>query len=443
MPEDLRNPDNIIDPQALNEWFVTRFDPQFPTLGNPSLGAPVIASTPYGVTTPSEEVLSAYDPIEFNCTWAGSDNTTISNIRMKAVLKSGAVPTLTTLGTQTKQSIDVSGTTTYRFNFADMLKTVLSPEYYNNITSDQINSAEELESICVRFQIDFSVLFVDKDGYEREDEVLNSGLYYVSNAILQHDESIRILDTTNDYVLSDSSSKFLTKAPQNKVIYSGEDEQLSFHYVGSTSLDLHYQTYDLDGNANSDNAKTSKLITNKYGTFTISDNGASTIIDDFANISKVDVWIEESTGAQISEKRTFLCKQSCATGYRLWWHNSLGGIDKYTFNNKTNKTYNVSKRTNYRKPLDNTPTTGERARGTMSVQGDSIFTATTSFLAGDLDMFVDLLNSTEVLFQPDVTSATLVPVVIMSTEQAEEDSDGLINMTIEFMPSQSHKTHIG
>jgi len=58
-------------------------------------------------------------------------------------------------------------------------------------------------------------------------------------------------------------------------------------------------------------------------------------------------------------------------------------------------------------------------------------------------MFIDLLNSTEVLFQPDVTSTTLVPVVIMSKEQTEEDSDGLINMTIEFMPSQTHKTHIG
>ena len=420
------------------DWFKQDFDPKFS-----GYGVPVIVSTPYGITTPTAEVLSAYDPVIFDCTWVGDSETVISNVRMKATLSVGFSSTEYVLGTQVKKKISVSGVDTYRFNFADMLKTALEPEYYNNITSDQINSEAANESIVIKFFVEFSILYVDELGFERNDGSTTSSTYFVSNAILQHDEPIRLLDSTNDYVLSDSSSKFLTKSPNNKVIYANENEQLSFIYVGSDTLDLHYQTYNLAGVANTEQTKTTKAIANKYGTITISDNGASTILDDFANISKVDVWVEENSGGQISEKRTYLCKQHCADGYRLWWHNSLGGFDKFTFNNKTNKTYGVSKRVNYKRPFDSTPTTGERSRGTMNVQGDSTYMATTSFLAGSLDMFIDLLNSTDVFFQPDVTSNTLVPVVIMSTEQTESDSDGLINMTIEFMVSQAHKTHIG
>ena len=133
-------------------------------------------------------ILSTYLPIVYDVTWAG-DNTTdpISKKRMKAEVYYGSTPVL--LGTQIKTSIDVSGTLTYRFNFAEMLKTVFNSEIYNNITSDQINTGNE--NIVMPFYVVYIPMYIDILGVEREDDSFTDNTAYCTSAIIQSLQSFK------------------------------------------------------------------------------------------------------------------------------------------------------------------------------------------------------------------------------------------------------------
>lgn len=414
------------------------FDPIFTPYG-----APTIAVQPQNVTIPNE-ILSAYEPIVFELEWAGSTATDITNVRMEAELSYGDFVggTDVVLGTIKKTSITVSGFTRWRFDFSDMLKTVLNPEFYNNITSDQITTNNR--NIVESFEVSFTCKYNDNRGVERVDTTKVTSVYYVCNVIIPFDTGSKLFqDASNGYLTRNSTSKFLTKAANNKVIYANENEQLSFMTGYSKSnLELNYQTYDLNGSANT--AQTKALVDcakTRYGTLTISDNGASTIIDDFANISKVDIWLKDNVGTQVTEKRTYLIKQNCASGYRLWWANSLGGVDKYTFNKYTNKTFEQEQRKTFQKPLPNSGTlTSDISKQTFATNGNYKYTAVSEFRSSDLEFFVDLINSTEVYYEHEPEQ--LLSVVITSTTQTVSDSDGMIQVIIEFELSQRPKTHI-
>jgi hypothetical protein len=418
-------------------------------------GAPVVTFEPYNVTFDSSILYSAYEPVEFQLTWAGDSETTISNQIMYAEVYHGASATL--LGTQRKTSVSIEGATKYRFNFSDMLKTVLAPEFYNYITSDQINSSASLEDLGRDFYVKFYVKYLDELNVERQDTTLTSSTYPIVNTIIGNDEKYRIISGSYfDWVLDSTTSTFLTNAPANKQIQEGEDEQLMFYYTGALQLELNYQTYDLGGNANSAQTKSLVTIVNNYGTITISDNGASTLIDDFANISKIDVWIEESDGNQISEKRTYVMNHTCTEGFRLWWMNSYGAIDKYTFDAHTNTSYMVHNRNTFQKPLevglgaltvaDQKTMLAQKESSVLLNSGSEVYSCTSTFQAGDMDFFKDLLKSQDVRYQPSTTSATstnLFPVMVKSMEQVLTDTDGLIQVNIEFVTSKKDKNHIG
>lgn len=472
-------------------------------------GAPVIATQPQSITTLSTDILSAYEPIVFDLTWTGSSDTTLTNVRMEAELYYGSTPVL--LGTQYKKSIDVSGTTTYRFDFSDMLKTVLNPEFWNNVTTDIIQSGNE--NIVVPFYIDFVAKYNDAQGVEREDTTLTSGTYYAANTIAPLEDTQKFFNSLSIYNATHSSSKFLTKAPNNKTINENESEQLSFIYTGSNTLELNYELYDVNGS--SLGAQTKALVdctTENNGTLTINSIGLNTllysskvnitdIVDNGGNLqvttaeahgysnsdsieikynsiysgiytisnvtsttftisetyiadglggftkdtsetkySKIDVWLEDSAGTQVTEKRTYLLNYGCSNGYRLWWHNSLGGVDKYTFDKYKNKTFEQSERMVYQKPLGTAPTSSDISAQTYATKGNYKYIAVSEFKSSDLEMFVDLINSTEVYYEVNPTE--LIAVVITSATQAVEDSEGMIQVQIEFEPSQMKKTHI-
>jgi len=397
---------------------------------------------------PTNYYNSPYDPIIYECTWGGSTTTDpITNVRMQAVVTYGDDGA--TLGTQTKQSISVSGTETFRFNFAEMLKTVLSYEFYNNISSDQINAPATAgdNRINNTFIVTFTPKYTDVNGDNQDDTTVAASVRYVSNVIIPRDDTTRVLNASSQWLAQSSTSKFLTHSPQNKIIREGEDEQLSFIHDTGNQVEYNYQTYDLGGNANA--AQTKALVTTdwRYGTLTISDNGASTVIDDFANISKIDVWIEDSTGTQLTEKKTYLIKQGCEKGYRLWWGNSLGGYDKYTFRDYYNSTYVVDNRLDYTKPKDSTPTLEERSKTTLGIDGNQHFKASSGFISNEwMDFMKDLMNSTELYYQPYTSTGfttEIHPVVITSKEMVLEDSEGMIKMDIDFSYSEKEKTMIG
>lgn len=403
-----------------------------------TLGTPVITVAPFSW------IYSPYDPIVFEVTWAGTDNNSVSNQRMKCNV---TVNNTTGYGTITKEAVDLSGTLTYRFNISDILKTALTNTFYNNISSDQINSSSTYD-IVVDYNCTFTPHYTDSSGADTTDVQIDDGISgYVGQFILPRNFTPRYVSTNEKYLMSVSTDKFLTHSPQNKVIRAGEDEQLSFMYWGANQLEYNYQTYDLGGNANAAQTKSLVTINNKSGHLTISDNGVNTVIDDFTNISKIDVWLEESTGTQISEKRTYLIDQKCPEGYRLWWANSLGGFDKYTFNAFTEEDYKVNKRVNYTNPNDSTPTIEERKQSTLKVIGNHHFEAATNFLTTEwMPFFKDLINSHNVYYQPYIDGAyttEIHPVLVNTKVLPVNGSDKLIQAFIQFEYSEKEKTMQG
>jgi len=398
-------------------------------------GAPVITRTP--VAVPADAVISAYDPIVFEVSWAG--DTTAEPITAKRVKAEVFFTSSdTSLGTMKKESILISGNPRYRFNVADMLKTVLEFEFINNISTDVITSGND--KLATEFKLTFTPEYIDSSGVSQTDTSTTSLTYFVGNGIIAPSDSIRSFNASKVLTLTNTISEFLTFAPQNVILRTGEDFQLSFFYLGALQLEINFQTFDLGGNANAEQTVALKTITNKEGTFTISDNGAGTIIDDFTNISKVDVWIEESDGTQISQKKRFIISQECVDGFRLWWSNSLGGVDKFTFDIANNQTFNVRDRINYQQPLDDTPTREEFGVTTLKVTGNDVYTATTRIQAGLLTWFRDLLTSTQAFYQTGPT--TIHPINIRTKVVPLDDDDNLIQIDIEFEFSRATKTHI-
>lgn len=404
-------------------------------------GAPVVSTQPQGITTLADDLLSAYEPIVFDVTWAGDSepNHLVKNKRVRAKVYVGATPVL--MGKPVKTSITVSATTVYRFNLSEIMQTMLSPEFYNNIGADTINTGNE--NLVVPFYIEFTALFRDQNNWDREDLTLTTGTYYATNGIIRETETNKVFDKgVSDYILGTTSSKFLTRSPNQLTIYPNEDYQLSFFTAEGDTHRIAYEKFDRGGA--SLGVSTTALVdctTSKHGTLTVTDN---TLLDGVPTEtqSRVDVWIRNSSGTQISEKFRFDVNYNCSSSYRLWWHNSLGGIDKYTFRAYNNETYEQTQRINIDSPLNTTVSTTDFQTITIATSGKKMFKAVTEILTEGLEMFVDLINSTEVYLQKDTSSSALLPVNILNTSQTVEDSDGLIQVEVEFELSQTHKTHI-
>ena len=383
-------------------------------------------------------ILSTYLPIVYDVTWAGDTTTDpISKKRMKAEVYYGSTPVL--LGTQIKTSIDVSGTLTYRFNFAEMLKTVFNSEIYNNITSDQINTGNE--NIVMTFYVVYTPMYIDILGVEREDDSLTDSTAYCTSAIIQSLQSFKQFNNNTNYVTRDSSGstkKFLTNAPNNKKIRANETEQLSFFNLSTTdTIELNYTTYDLSGTPTNYTKSVVDCRTSKYGTLTISDVNSNCLLDGITAISKIDVWLKDNGGTQLSEKRTYIIDTKCSDGYRLVWVNQYGGTDKYTFDAHKSRSFNVTDREVYKTAIQDEPSISDRSLKILGTKGDYSYSCTSKFIGDDLEWFTELLTTNECYWEKEQN--VLIPVIITSSDQVIED-DGLINVTIDFKLSQEHIT---
>jgi len=399
--------------------------------------APVVVDQT-GNATYSLNILSTYLPIVYDVTWAGDLTTDpISKKRMKAEVYYGSTPVL--LGTQIKTSINVGGTLTYRFNFAEMLKTVFNSEIYNNITSDQINTGNE--NIVMPYYVVYTPMYIDILGVEREDDSLTDSTAYCTSAIIQNLQSFKQFNNTTEYVTRNSSGstkKFLTNAPNNKKIRSNETEQLSFFNLSpSDTIELNYTTYDLNGTPSNFTKSVVDCTTSKYGTLTISDVNSNCLLDGISAISKIDVWLKNNGGTQLSEKRTYIIDTKCSNGYRLVWVNQYGATDKYTFDAHKSRKFNVNDREVYKTAIQDEPSISDRSIKILGTKGDYSYSCTSKFIGDDLEWFTELLTTNQCYWEKEQN--VLIPVIITSSEQVIED-DGLINVTIDFKLSQEHIT---
>ena len=400
--------------------------------------APVVVDQT-GNSTYSLNILSTYLPIVYDVTWAGDLTTDpIAKKRMKAEVYYGSTPTL--LGTQIKTSILVGGVNTYRFNVAEMLKTTLNSEIYNNITSDQINTGND--NIVMPYYIVYTPMYIDILGVEREDDSLTDSTAYCTSAIKQNLVSSKIFSNSDTYVTRDSfgsTKKFLTNAPNNKKIRANETEQLTFFNLSFTdTIELNYTVYNLAGTPTNYTKSLVDCTAYKYGTLTISDSTASCLLNGITNISKLDVWLENNSGVVLSEKRTYIIDTKCSDGYRLVWVNEFGATDKYTFDAHKSRNFKVEEREVYKTPIQNEPSISDRSLKVLGTKGGYSYSCTSKFIGDDLDWFTELLTTNECYWEKEAN--VLVPIIITSSDQVIEDNTGLINVTIDFKTSQEHIT---
>lgn len=403
-------------------------------------GNPSITRTP--TSNPTTEILSAYEPIIFECSYAASLNRSVSGQRITAEVFYEGV----SLGTLKKSAITVSGNPRFRFNVSEMLQTALSSEVQTTLnTTNTIQTGGSY--VAGQFYVVFVAYFITSVGNALEDGTVTSSTYNVANTIIQPETTTRTLD---NYTLlgtgTPNTQLFLTKSPNNKVLRYGEVEQLFFLYLNANTAEVEYQTYNLSGVANTSVKLTPVAISNAYGYIPFSSGG---ILSAWTNISKVDIWINQSSGStRISEKKTYKISQAgtCDTDVRLMWRNTLGGYDFFTFKDMYTKEYEVE-RVNYMKPLSDTIAVIDRQGKTLKNVGRHLYSVSSGYMPVEyLNFFEDLLDSNDVYWvQYDTSSGLwsnkLLPVVLTSDSMVINDKDGLVRMEVQFTMSRPKKTH--
>jgi len=403
------------------------------TFGNPTITR--VPTNDY-----STEVLSAYEPIIFECSYSASLNRAISGQRITAEVFYEGV----SLGTLNKSSILVSGNPRFRFNVSEMLQTALSSEVQTVLnTTNTIQTGSSY--VAGNFYVIFTGYFITSVGNALEDGTVTSQTYTVANTILQPDVTTR---TLAQYTMlgtgTPNSRYFLSKSPANKVLRYGEVEQLFFLWTNSYTAELEYQTYDLSGSANASVKLTPVTILNNNGYMPFSVGG---ILSAWTSISKVDIWLNQSSGStRVSEKRTYKISQesTCSTDVRLMWRNSLGGFDFFTFRDSYTKEYQVE-RINYMKPLSDTIAVIDRQGKTLKNKGAHIYSVSSGFYPKEyLEMFEDLLDSNDVYwvqYTAGYWTNKMLPIVITSNDMVIDDKEGVVKMGVEFTMSRPKKTH--
>jgi hypothetical protein len=396
--------------------------------------APVITTPP---TANTLNILSAYEPIIFDLTWATDSKPWIVGKYITCDVYYGATPVL--LGIQQKTAINVNGNLVYRFDLSEMLKTILNAQFFKDISTDQINTGQE--KILNRFYCDFRGNYVSqlRDRAERT-ALVRSSTYYVSNFIIQHDQAAKVLlPSVSSYIIGGVNQRFLTKSPDNKPLQKFETEQLSFFYNGTNSLQIGVQTYQLNGTPNSEAYKSAVTVTNRNGTITLS---PSDLTSTFDNISKIDVWLRDSvTLNRLTRKQTFVMDR-CTQGLRLVWLNQFGGVDKFTFKNYQLIETMVSDRVRYTKPLKAVSIPEDFRGKELSRKAVKRYRAVSDILTDDyLDLIEDLILSSEVYLEENTN--IWKPVLVNTNSQIIRVSEGLIQCEIDFELSAQIKTHIG
>ena len=375
--------------------------------------------------------LPYHNNIPFKLTWDGDTTTdNITNKRMEAKLYYGASNTL--LGTIVKQSVLVTGVPTYKFDFSEMLKTVLSPEIFTNITSDQINTGNR--NLAETFYAVFTPIYIDIKGVERRDDSTTSSTYVIASSIFNYPDTVRTTITSaSEYNLSSETSQFLTNIPSIRKIKTNETDQVSFlKRDANTAIVLHWNKYDLGGNVTSGSQTSVDCSTLKYGTFTVSDATVNCLLNGIANISKLEIWLQVSSTI-VSEKITYIIDKNCGNDVRLWWRNIYGAIDKYTFTASNRQDFIIEDKQSY---ID----VNNRGK-LLSSNAKQQFTVISDFVEYEPLWVRDLMASTHVYYE--YGKDNLLPIEVITKEHIVNDVDNMIQVEITFTLADKFITHNG
>lgn len=322
--------------------------------------------------------------------------------------QTGTVQKGTQTGIKYMNAISVNGSDIFRFTFSGMLQSVLSSNLDTTYPAAVINDVPN----CIKaFVVLFTEVYDIADGTSAEHSTILSTFKYALNITLQHQEA----QTLTAFTLGSSSRKFLTDSPSIQKIRAGEETQLSFIGVAATTYKIAYQKYDLAGTAAAVAYSSNFTLVDDYGIVSVNGNNYLSSI-----ISKVDIWIVNTSNTQMSEKKTFVIETKCAPYYnRFYFFNKRGGYDAFTFTGPTKIKRNRNK-TSFTKtrPVDFLIT--DRGQTSLSTSINQVFETLSRMLTNDESIWLQqLLDSNMVFIQETEASASYIPVVLLDGEQNE------------------------
>lgn len=232
--------------------------------------------------------------------------------------------------------------------------------------------------------------------------------------------------------------KFLTKAPLIKKIRELEWEELSIFTINDgMSLNGKIKCYRIAGTTATFTYPIT-VIGNRLTLLVTRPTGET-----FSALSKMEAWIEYTSGTRITEIRTFLCDQSTYQNpVRMGWLNSLGAVDYYTFTGQRNAEVNVD-RSGYMKDLTQEFTGQDRGLGVLRADMGEEIEAISSFEHPDtITWLKTLLASPEHWIVENAVSSYLLPIVITTKQHITMKAE-LFQMKIKFVHANSFLTQNG
>lgn len=315
------------------------------------------------------------------------------------------------IGTKRQSAITLSGSTQFRVNPNGHLQSVLEPYIVDNAGSSLETSSNNAIKL---FSIKFTEEFDDKDGLMKEVDYKLSSRSTGVRAVLQRENGVNI-----NTVYVDTTIKFLTKAPNNKKIRIGEEEQLSFLYTGTDQLRAGITKYNLAGVVQPEIYTTLKTINDYRAVLPINSHH-------FDNtVSKFDIWLVDNVPNGRSELKTFIVDyNNYQNPIRIYFENTLGGFDAYTFTARYSE-LNKTKRTEFKKSTPIAYSLKDRGIQNIAIQGEKTYEVYSEYLNKEYSRWLEELIITSNAYIKQIGDTVFTPIVILTDSNIIYDSNGL------------------
>lgn len=314
-----------------------------------------------------------------------------------------------------------------QYVFAIQVKNYVSGSL---VDVDLKNGATVIDTLSLSISADGQYLFmIDLTGAS---DVIDTIVINSSATVDFETDNIAISEVTQE-------KRFLTNAPNNIPIRSGESAQLSFvieniHTETISTYFFRVRQYDsLGALIRSDDTTFALESTNMYHIGCGIEN-LSAIFD--SDTSKYDITVfgegDNSEEIAITETITYKVESECIDqSWRLHWLNSLGGIDSYTFIGKTSVSKDVT-RNRYKRSLNVPRVIPERQLSTVDIESNIIYNINSGFINKQRSEWLsEILDSLDINIEVD---QIYLPVDIEDNDTPISDSvDKLFNINISFM----------
>lgn len=249
------------------------------------------------------------------------------------------------------------------FNAMRIIESQLSSDTLTDLTSTFKTNNAFWQKVNVKIGEEYEVSGVSTVFPDLE----TTDYIYATNSVFDYLDYIDYLQA--DYLLLNSTKRFLTNAPQDQKIRTGENAWL--YSMNDVPLDYdrrQVKTYNSSGtllntfnyNNTSLNADTdaNKFLRCTAGPAQIVSEHGGTAMD---NVASYTVQAQKSDGTAISEAKRYLIDNNCTkyTPVRIHFLNKYGAFDSFTFKLISKKDFAV-KTTSFQKAYGNSKATSDR-----------------------------------------------------------------------------------